>query len=224
MGRPAAPSQIKRHTEQRRRGRGSPQHPFSVFFLRGRPVRSMRACPEKGPLESRSPAILRTQEKPPEYCRGLFLLRALSIKKDTESTVQAIQPATRRTTFFLWLCHSIWLLHLYNAVKMQTFSQDFPLAESRAKAFCRLSLWNFKEKTAIIFYDTAFPIQRNSCTGLGFASKTAPFLHIKELLPHGLPTSQSFCGRGFGGGRFFQKASSPDFLPFTPSRPQRGRP
>ena len=147
MGRPAAPSQIKRHTEQRRRGRGSPQHPFSVFSLRGRPVRSMRARPEKGPLESRSPAILRTQEKPPEYCRGLFLLRALSIKKDTESTVQAVQPATRRTTFFLWLCHSIWLLHLYNTVKIQTFSQDFPLAESIAKAFCRLSLWNFKEKS-----------------------------------------------------------------------------
>ena len=81
MGRPAAPSQIKRHTEQRRRGRGSPQHPFSVFSLRGRPVRSMRARPEKGPLESRSPATLRTQEKPPEYCRGLFLLRALSIKR-----------------------------------------------------------------------------------------------------------------------------------------------
>ena len=109
MGRPAAPSQIKRHTEQRRRGRGSPQHPFSVFSLRGRPVRSMRARPEKGPLESRSPAILRTQEKPPEYCRGLFLLRALSIKR-YRIHLSSHSACNEATTFFLYngIPASVW--------------------------------------------------------------------------------------------------------------------
>ena len=42
---------------------------------------------------------------------------------------------------------SMWLLHLHNTVKMQPFSPTFPLAESIAKAFCRLFLWNFKEKS-----------------------------------------------------------------------------
>ena len=45
------------------------------------------------------------------------------------------------------LCHSMWLLHLHNTMKMQPFSPTFPLAESIAKAFCRLLLWNFKEKS-----------------------------------------------------------------------------
>ncbi len=49
--------------------------------------------------------------------------------------------------FFQWLGHSIWLLHLHNTVKMQPFSPDFPLVESIAKAFCRLFLYNFKEKS-----------------------------------------------------------------------------
>ena len=31
----------------------------------------------------------------------------------------------------------------------------FPLAESTAKAFCRLFLWSFKEKASTIFYNTA---------------------------------------------------------------------
>ncbi|WP_302554007.1 hypothetical protein [uncultured Bilophila sp.] len=31
----------------------------------------------------------------------------------------------------------------------------FPLAESTAKAFCRLFLWSFKEKTSTIFYGAA---------------------------------------------------------------------
>jgi len=50
-----------------------------------------------------------------------------------------------------------WLFHLYSTVKIQPFSPVFPLAESKAKAFCRLILWNFKEKASTIFYDTAFP-------------------------------------------------------------------
>ena len=45
------------------------------------------------------------------------------------------------------LCYSLWLFHLHSAVKIQPFSPVFLLAEYRAKAFCRLSLWNFKEKS-----------------------------------------------------------------------------
>ena len=44
------------------------------------------------------------------------------------------------------LCYSMWLFHLHGAVKIQPFSPVFPLAGSAAKAFFRLSLWNFKEK------------------------------------------------------------------------------
>ena len=49
----------------------------------------------------------------------------------------------------------MWLFHLHSAVKIQPFSPVFPLAGSTAKAFFRLSLWNFKEKTSTIFYNTA---------------------------------------------------------------------
>ena len=52
----------------------------------------------------------------------------------------------------------MWLFHLCRAVKIQTFSPAFPLAESIAKAFCWLSLWNFwnfKEKASAVFYGTA---------------------------------------------------------------------
>ena len=50
----------------------------------------------------------------------------------------------------------MWLLHLHNTVKIQPFFPAFPLAESIAKAFFRLSIWKFKEKTSTVFYDTAF--------------------------------------------------------------------
>ncbi|WP_337431416.1 hypothetical protein [Bilophila sp.] len=43
--------------------------------------------------------------------------------------------------------------------KTQPFSPVFPLAESLAKAFWRLSLWNFKEKASAIFYGTALKKQ-----------------------------------------------------------------
>ena len=39
--------------------------------------------------------------------------------------------------------------------KIQPFYPVFPLVESTAKAFCWLSLWNFKEKRISHFYDTA---------------------------------------------------------------------
>ena len=41
----------------------------------------------------------------------------------------------------------MWLFHLHSVVKIQPFYPFFPLAGTTAKAFCRLSLWNFKEKS-----------------------------------------------------------------------------
>ncbi|WP_308771735.1 hypothetical protein [uncultured Bilophila sp.] len=40
-------------------------------------------------------------------------------------------------------------------VENTAFFPIFPLAGFTAKAFCRLSLWNFKEKASTIFYNTA---------------------------------------------------------------------
>ncbi|WP_302554741.1 hypothetical protein, partial [uncultured Bilophila sp.] len=54
------------------------------------------------------------------------------------------------------LCYRLWLFYLHSAVKIQPFSPVFPLAGFTDKAFCRLSLWNFKEKVLTIFYNTAF--------------------------------------------------------------------
>jgi len=39
------------------------------------------------------------------------------------------------------------LFHFHSAVKIQLFSPVFPSAGTTAKAFCRLSLWSFKEKS-----------------------------------------------------------------------------
>ena len=44
-------------------------------------------------------------------------------------------------------CQNMWLFHLHSVVKRQPFYPFFPLAGSTDKAFCRLSLWNFKEKS-----------------------------------------------------------------------------
>ena len=41
----------------------------------------------------------------------------------------------------------MWLFHLHSTLKLQLFYPVFPLAESTAKTFCWLSLWNFKEKS-----------------------------------------------------------------------------
>ena len=41
----------------------------------------------------------------------------------------------------------IWLFYLHSALKIQPFSPLFPLAGSSAKAFFRLPLWSFKEKS-----------------------------------------------------------------------------
>ena len=147
MGRPAAPLSNKKAYGAATAREGIPAASVLRFLPKGKACPQYAGPPRKGAFRKPFTGHSQDTRKAPGTCRGLFLLRVLSIKKDTESTVQAAQPATRRTTFFLWLCHSIWLLHLYNTVKMQTFSQDFPLAESIAKAFCRLSLWNFKEKS-----------------------------------------------------------------------------
>ncbi len=50
---------------------------------------------------------------------------------------------------FLWErpCQNTWLFHLHSTVKVQPFYPFFPLAGSTDKAFCRLSLLNFKEKS-----------------------------------------------------------------------------
>ena len=47
----------------------------------------------------------------------------------------------------IWLCYSLWLFYLHSAVKIQPFYPVFPLAGATAKAFFRLSIWNFKEKS-----------------------------------------------------------------------------
>ena len=60
----------------------------------------------------------------------------------------------------------------HSAVKIQPFSPIFPSAESTVKAFCGLFLWNFKEKTSTVFYDTA----PNNRGGTPFAA-APPLFH-----------------------------------------------
>ena len=52
-----------------------------------------------------------------------------------------------KMNFLEKLCHGMWLFHLHSTLKLQLFYPVFPLAESTAKTFCWLSLWNFKEIT-----------------------------------------------------------------------------
>ena len=72
----------------------------------------------------------------------------------------------------------MWLFYLYRTVKIRLFYLVFPLAESMAKAFCWLFLWNFKEKASTIFYDTAFCI----CNGT-ILSYSIFFLALLKYLP-----------------------------------------
>ncbi len=53
--------------------------------------------------------------------------------------------------FFKRPCHGMWLFHILSTVKIRPFSSIFPLAESTIKAFCRLFLWNLKEKSICHF-------------------------------------------------------------------------
>ncbi|WP_308770655.1 hypothetical protein, partial [uncultured Bilophila sp.] len=57
--------------------------------------------------------------------------------------------------------HSMCLFVPHRIVKIQPFSPVFPLAESLVKAFCRLFLWNFKEKASTASYGTALQESRH---------------------------------------------------------------
>ena len=68
---------------------------------------------------------------------------------------------------FSWLCHGIRLLHFHSIVKNTDFFSSFLLAESTAKAFCRLILFDFKEKSINHFlrhnhFFTWHPFQRKT--------------------------------------------------------------
>ena len=51
------------------------------------------------------------------------------------------------TLYFNRICYSMWSFHLHSMVKIQPFSPVFSLEGTTAKAFYRLSLWSFKEKS-----------------------------------------------------------------------------
>ena len=76
------------------------------------------------------------------------------------------------------LCHSMRLFHRHRVMKIQPCSPVLSLAESTAKAFCRLFLWSFKGKSINHFlwhsqkifsfsYSTSFskPIYRDGPCG-----------------------------------------------------------
>ena len=77
---------------------------------------------------------------------------SVSTNSTTSARKEVYAKQRRLASFFLrtgeifWLCHSLWLFCLHNIVKIQPFYPVFPLAGSTSKAFCRLFLWNFKEK------------------------------------------------------------------------------
>ena len=78
--------------------------------------------------------------------------------------------------------YSMWSFHLHSVVKIQPFSPVFPLAGTTAKAFFRLSLWSFKEKASIIFYNTAFrKHQKNECPAQLAPSLLPPFFVTKAV-------------------------------------------
>ncbi|WP_337432274.1 hypothetical protein, partial [Bilophila sp.] len=72
---------------------------------------------------------------------------------------------------FYWLYYSMWLFHLHRAVENTAFFPVFPLAGATAKAFCRLSLWNFKEKNINYFLYHSHFIGYS----LGISRKRQPF-------------------------------------------------
>ena len=92
---------------------------------------------------------VRTEGKPMYF--SLLLARGQSVKR--QCALQGPRRKSRSET--RKALYSLWLFHLHSMVKIQPFSPVFPLAGSTAKAFFRLSLWNFKEKASTIFYNTA---------------------------------------------------------------------
>ena len=55
----------------------------------------------------------------------------------------------------------MWLFHLHSAVKIRPFYPVFPLAGATDKAFFRLSLWNFREKSINHFLQHSLPQRVN---------------------------------------------------------------
>ena len=84
----------------------------------------------------------------------------------------------RTLLFFLLDCHGMWLVHLHGTVNIQPFSPVFPLAKSTANAFCWLSPWSFKEKTAAVFYGTAFRFMTDCCFFIFAGHDTDRAVHI----------------------------------------------
>ena len=107
----------------------------------------------------------------------------------------------------------MWLFYVYSTVKIRLLYLVFPLAESIAKAFCWLFLWNFKEKASTIFYDTAFCICNGTILSTVFflflvLLKYPPFQSLPCLLNPCSQRSLSNCfwavytsGRRAEGGR-----------------------
>ena len=151
---------------------------FSVFFLPREAIRlstSPISISALSPCRRESIALSHPALRPimfpsaekPSLWSGKHRLRSglppsagkTSIAAAEEAKAIACLPSAGKASglkkyiwaIFGWLCHSIWLLHIHNIVKIQTFSQCFPLVESITKAFCRLFLWNFKEKASTIF-------------------------------------------------------------------------
>ena len=86
----------------------------------------------------------------------------------------------------------MWLFHLHSAVENTTFFPVFPLAESRAKVFCRLFLWNFKEKGINHFLGHSL-LKKG-----GFPQKEAALFHKREPAMAGLVQRLFSNGRSLG--------------------------
>ena len=94
---------------------------------------------------------LRRAERRPGY----IPMRRAACRKASACGTAAETAPNRGFSFMKRRCYSLWLFHLHSMVKIQPFSPVFPLAGSTVKAFCRLFLWSFKEKTSTIFYNIA---------------------------------------------------------------------
>ena len=103
------------------------------------------------------------------------------------------------------LCYGLWLFHLHSVVKIQPFSPVFLLAEYRAKAFCRLSLWNFKEKSINHFLEHSL-LERGLSLQFPLSSKG-----VCRCCPHAGGWAGSglfFCGGACSGkGRHVRRSA-----------------
>ena len=93
--------------------------------------------------KSSNGGTLRRAERRPGY----IPVRRAACRKASACGTAAETAPNRGFSFMKRLCYSLWLFHLHSTVKIQPFSPVFPLAGAADKAFCRLSLWSFKEKS-----------------------------------------------------------------------------